>query len=120
MIMEGKTNHEIITELKLKEDTYYRYKRVLMEECSAEFQAKANEPNLELGLSTAILHDRLSSLYNMCLKRLNNTNSNDKGYSDLTEVIQEIGINIFRLETQGVQAAIEIAKHTNTIRHLQY
>jgi hypothetical protein len=108
--MAGKTNYQIIAELKLKTDTYWRYKRMLMEECNIEFKAKADSPNLELGLSTAILHDRLSDLYSLCLQRLNNTDKTDKGYSDLVEVIQEIEINIFRLETQGVQAAISIAK----------
>jgi hypothetical protein len=115
MLMEGKTNNEIITELNLKEDTYYRYKRMLLEECNTEFKNLAKEPYLELGLSTAILHDRLSNLYNLCLKRLNNTSSNDKGYSDLTEIMQDIAVMIFKLDTQGVQAAIEIAKRANTI-----
>lgn len=93
-LMEGKTNHEIIAELNLKDDTYYRYKRMLMEECSTEFQAKANEPNLELGLHVAILHDRLSDLYSLCIRRLNNTDKNDKGYSDLVGVAKQVMINI--------------------------
>ena len=115
MLMEGKTNCEIITELKLKEDTYYRYKRMLQEECNTGFKNFAKEQNLELGPATAILHDRLSHLYNLCLKRLNNTDKNDRGYSDLVELTKEIAAMVFRLDTQGVQAAIDIAKRANTI-----
>jgi hypothetical protein len=114
-LMEGKANKQIITELNLTEDTYYRYKRMLMEECDAEFKNLAKEPGLEVGIATAMFHDRLSELYNLCRRRLNNTDKNDRGFSDLVEVTRETSEYIFRLETQGVQAAIEIAKRANTI-----
>lgn len=114
-LLEGRSNRQIIAELNLTEDTYYRYKKILQEICDEEFKNLAKEPNLEVGLATAMFHDRLSELYNLCRKRLNNTDKSDKGYSDLVEVTRETSEWIFRLETQGVQAAIEISKQANTI-----
>ena len=115
-LLEGYSHDQTMSMLGLKRSNYFRYLKMLKAEADTEFQNKANNANSELGLSAAMLHDRLSGLYNLCLQRLNDSNKNkDKEFSEITKIMQELAINVFRLDSQGVNAAINIARQTSSI-----
>ena len=103
LLAQGYTDRELIKELKMSERTYYWYKQKLYEHYANLHRQKTEDI---ISYHQQLLHDRLSGIYNMALQKLTEDRNKMSGteISALMQTMEEIGINIFKLEAEGLRA----------------
>lgn len=114
LLAMGMTDAEIMKQLKISKSQYYHYRRKLFNQSAELFKT---EHIADLGWHKQLLHDRLTKIYrNMELKiQLKKQNSEDpyiesRDYASTCLAAQNIAINIFKLQSEGLRILSSIAE----------
>jgi len=124
LLAMGMVDAEIMKQLKISRSQYYHYRRKLFAQSAEQFKS---ERIADLGWHKHLLHDRLTKLYrNAELKlQLKKSNSEDpyiesRDYAATVLAAQNLAINIFKLESEGLRILNNFADATNSgNRYLQ-
>jgi hypothetical protein len=107
LIMEGKTDRQIIEILQINRRTFYRYKDKVIDRIYKIF---GNQTRREIPLHKDLLRERLNTLYMLAQKKIESTVDSQKGelnpskdFSGTVAIAQELAVNIWRLDTQGIE-----------------
>jgi hypothetical protein len=103
LIALGRTDREMIQELKMKNSTFYWYKRKLYKRYGRIARQKTED---SIFLQQEVLAERLIRTYrNLEIKaREDRNNMTGTDLANLASIQQEIAINILKLETEGLRA----------------
>jgi hypothetical protein len=115
LVSVGHTDNEIMDKLKIPRSTFYYYKKKLNEESSQEFMKKEVE---DLAFDVDVLRDRLTIMFKVSQDKLNDKNTKAKDIPNLLEAGQELAINLFRLESEGLKALDNRRLQTIQNKHL--
>ena len=108
-ICSGKTDHEIMEFLGLKERSFYYFKKKLYEQSLALQTAKKTDE--VLAFETRILKERLIKVYQHLEERLTIINKDPKVTDNIAEIAVatfEVAKNIMNLELEGLRALSSI------------
>jgi ACT domain-containing protein len=97
LLMEGKEDKQIMTELNLSKATYYRYKKQVIREAEQAYQKQRLEA---LAFHKEILEDRLTKLLRAVMQVLENPRT--KNFHKTAEVAANLAINIFKLQVDSI------------------
>lgn len=99
----GFTDREIITDLKLSQATFYRYKAKLYKRYGKIAERKTDQV---IELEAELLKERYIKLYRNLEQKITDADNTDdlNAIANATEVATLIATNIFRLEVEGLKA----------------
>lgn len=113
LLAMGMTDSEIQKQLVVSKAQYYHYRRKLFDQSADLFKT---EHLTDLGWHKQLLHDRLTKIYrNMELKiQLKKENGDpyieSRDYASTCLAAQNIAINVFKLESEGLRILNNIAE----------
>lgn len=118
MLGMGMLDMEIMKQLNLKRAMYYIYKQKLFRQYADLFEKERVE---DLGYHKELLHDRLTKLYRqtevkLSLKKPNSEEPfiDSKDYAATVAVAQNLAINIFKLESEGLRILNEFGSRNQS------
>ena len=97
----GKSDKEIMQDLKLKRRTFYYYKAKV---CSMYGNIAEKKTEQVLEFEAHILKNRFIGLYRNLEERITNRDTKLRDVANASEVAAMIATNIFRLEVEGFRA----------------
>lgn len=114
LITLGLTDLEVRTQLQIKHTQYYQYKRRLIKR-SAQMFCKATEDDQKLWKMQ--LEERLSMLFRMGWIKLQRDDMKDP--SGLISTLQNVAVNIFKLNNEGLAVLLRGKTGDLTNGHLR-
>ena len=109
LLREGMEDKAIMRELNMTTSVYYRCKKKIYKKEAEIFKKQTVE---DIAYKSSTLRMRLVDLYKLAVRKLNSSADLSKGeynpskdFASTLKVAEEIAINIFQLDTQGIQVA---------------
>jgi hypothetical protein len=111
MLLENKTNEQIASELKISIRSVQNYK-LRLEQRYMTYQRQKTDDTMFL--ETNLLKNRLLTLYKELETQVTSDKTTGAEKAKCAEVAANIVIDVIKIESEGIQAVIEIISKNNT------